>query len=56
MSRKTLHMLALVAREIRPTEGFRDLSLVCVQKPRSAKLGMQVQTNALLGGIKGGQK
>jgi hypothetical protein len=56
LSRKTLHMSALMAREIKLIEEFRDLSLVCRVTPNSLKLGMLKVTNNVLGEIKEGQR
>ncbi|KAK2449056.1 hypothetical protein QL285_008287 [Trifolium repens] len=56
LSRKTLHMPALMAREIKLIGEFRDLSLVCRVTPNSLKWGMLRVTNNVLEGIKEGQK
>jgi len=42
LSRKTLHMSAMMAKEFELLEQFRDLSLVCELSPQSVKLGMLV--------------
>ena len=56
MSMRTLHMLALVTREISLIEGFRDHSLVCVRKSRNVKLGMWGLTSAMLEETREGRK
>ncbi|GAU38281.1 hypothetical protein TSUD_119620 [Trifolium subterraneum] len=56
LSRKTLHMSSLMAREMQLIEEFRDLSLVCHVTPYSVKLGMLKVTNNVLEEIKEGQK
>ena len=40
LSRKSLHMSAMMVKELELIEEFRDLSLVCKMTPRSVKLGM----------------
>ena len=40
LSRKTLHMSAMMVKEFELLEQFRDLSLVCERTPQSVKLGM----------------
>jgi len=40
LSRKTLHMSAMMVKEFELLEQFRDLSLVCERSPQSVKLGM----------------
>jgi hypothetical protein len=49
-------MSALMAREIKLIEEFRDLSLVCRATPNSLKLGMLKVTNNVLEEIKEGQR
>jgi hypothetical protein len=56
LSRKTLHMSALMAREIKLIGEFRDLSLVCRVTPNSLKWGMLKVTNNVLEEIKEGQR
>jgi len=56
LSRKSLHMSALMVKELELIEQFRDLSLVCELAPRSVKLGMLKLTSNILEEIKGGQK
>ncbi|MCI77233.1 hypothetical protein A2U01_0098503, partial [Trifolium medium] len=45
LSRKSLHMSSLMAKELELIEEFRDLSLVCQRMPRSVKVGMLRLTN-----------
>ncbi|MCI21483.1 polynucleotidyl transferase ribonuclease H fold, partial [Trifolium medium] len=52
LSRKYLHMSALMARELDLIEQFRDLSLVCETTPRSVKLRMLKLTNNFLDEVK----
>ncbi|MCI55584.1 hypothetical protein A2U01_0076835, partial [Trifolium medium] len=40
LSRKSLHMSSLMAKELELIENFRDLSLVCQRMTRSVKVGM----------------
>ena len=40
LSRKTLHMSAMMIKELELLEQFRDLSLVCELSPQSVKLCM----------------
>jgi len=40
MSRKSLHMFALMVKELELIKQFRDLSLVCELTPESVKLMM----------------
>jgi len=40
LSRKTLHMPAMMVKEFELLEQFRDLSLVCELSPQSVQLGM----------------
>jgi hypothetical protein len=56
LSRKSLHMSALMARELDLIEQFRDLSLVCETTSSSVKLGMLKLTNDFLDVVKNGQK
>ncbi|MCI54045.1 hypothetical protein A2U01_0075292, partial [Trifolium medium] len=48
LSRKSLHMSSLMAKELELIEEFRDLSLVCERTTRSVKLGMLRLTNPFL--------
>jgi len=56
LSRKSLHMSALMVKELELIEQFRDLSLVCELAPGSVKLRMLKLTSNILEEIKGGQK
>jgi len=56
LSKKSLHMPALMVKESELIEKFRDLSLVCELTPRSVKLGMLKLTSNILEEIKVGQK
>jgi len=56
LSRKSLHISALMVRELDLLEQFRDLSLACEVTPNSMRLGVLRITNELLGDIKEGQK
>lgn len=55
LSRKSLHMQALLVKEMDIIEQFRDLSLVCELTPKSVKLGMLKLTSNVLEEIKEGQ-
>lgn len=48
---KSLHMSALMARELGLIEQFGDLSLVCEVTPNSVRLGMLKLTNIFLDDI-----
>ncbi|MCI25243.1 polynucleotidyl transferase ribonuclease H fold, partial [Trifolium medium] len=48
LSRKSLHMSSLMAKEFELIENFRDLSLVCERTTRSVKVGMLRLTNDFL--------
>ncbi|MCI52584.1 hypothetical protein A2U01_0073830 [Trifolium medium] len=48
LSRKSLHMSSLMAKELELIEEFRDLSLVCQRTTRSVKVGMLRLTNDFL--------
>ncbi|MCI39620.1 hypothetical protein A2U01_0060852, partial [Trifolium medium] len=48
LSRKSLQMSSLMAKELDLIEEFRDLSLVCEVTPRSVRLGMLKLTNPFL--------
>jgi len=56
LSRKTLHMSAMMAKEFELLEQFRDLSLVCEMSPQSVKLGMLKITSEFLNSIKEAHK
>jgi hypothetical protein len=56
LSRKTLHLSALMVKEMELLEQFRDLSLVCEMSPRSVKLGMLKINNEFLDSIREAQK
>src|SRR4030065_1703499 len=56
LSRKSLHMSALMVKELELVEQFRDLSLVSELTPRGVKLGMLKLTSTILEEIKEGQK
>lgn len=56
LSRKTLHMSALMVKELELIEQFRDLSLVCEVTPKSVKLGMLKINNDFMKEIKEAQK
>ena len=56
LSRKTLHMSALMARELELIEQFRDMSLVCEVTPQSVRLGMLKIGNDFMASIREAQK
>ena len=56
LSRKTLHISAMMAKEFELLEQFRDLSLVCELSPQSVKLGMLKINSEFLNSIKEAQK
>jgi len=56
LSRKTLHMSAMMVKELELLEQFRDLSLVCELSPQSVKLGMLKIDSEFLNSIKEAQK
>jgi hypothetical protein len=56
LSRKSLHMSTLMAKEIELIEQFRDFSLVCKVTTNSVKLGMLQLTSGILEEIRAGQK
>ncbi|MCI57110.1 hypothetical protein A2U01_0078361, partial [Trifolium medium] len=56
LSRKSLHMSSLMAKELDLIEEFQDLSLVCEVTPRSVRLGMLKLTNTFLEEVKECQK
>jgi len=55
LSRKTLHMSALMVKELELIEQFRDLSLVSELTPDGVRLGILKLTSNILEGIKKGQ-
>ena len=56
LSRKTLHMSAMMVKEFELLEQFRDPSLVCELSPLSVNLGMLKIDNEFLKSIKEAQK
>jgi len=56
LSRKTLHMSAMMVKEFELLEQFIDLSLVCELSPQSVKLGMLKIKSEFLNNIKEAQK
>ncbi|GAU10407.1 hypothetical protein TSUD_417730 [Trifolium subterraneum] len=56
LSRNSLHMASLMAKELELIEEFRDLSLVCEVTSNSVKLGMLKLTNPFLKKIRECQK
>jgi hypothetical protein len=56
LSRKSLHMSALMVKELKLIEQFRDLSLVSELTPSGVTLGMLKLTINILEEIKNGQK
>ncbi|KAK2449424.1 hypothetical protein QL285_008622 [Trifolium repens] len=56
LSRKSLHISLLMARELDLIEQFRDLSLVCETTPHSIKLGILKLTDDFLDKVKEGQR
>ena len=56
LSRKTLHMSAMMVKEFELLEQFRDLSLVCELAPQSVQLGMLKINNDFLKSIKEAQE
>lgn len=56
LSRKTLHMSAMMVREFELLEQFRDMSLVCEWTPQSVKLGMLKIDSEFLKSIKEAQR
>jgi len=54
LSRKTLHMSALMVKELELIEQFRDLSLVSELTPEGVRLGMLKLTSNILEEIKNG--
>jgi len=56
LSRKTLHMSAMMVKELELLEQFRDLSLVCEMSSHSVKLGMLKIGSEFLNSIKEAHK
>jgi len=56
LSRKTLHMSAMMVKELELLKQFRDLSLVCELSAQSVKLGMLKINSEFLNSIKEAQK
>src|SRR4030065_345442 len=56
LSRKTLHMSAMMVKEFELLEQFRDMSLVCELAPQSVMLGMLKINNEFLSSIREAQK
>ena len=56
LSRKSLHISALMVREMDLLEQFRDLSLACEVTLNSVRLGTLRITSELLGDIREGHK
>ena len=56
LSRKTLHMSAMMVKEFELLEQFRDLSLVCELKPQSVQLGMLKINSDFLNNIREAQQ
>ena len=56
LSRKTIHMSALMVKEMELIEQFRDLSMVCETTSESVKLGMLKINNDFLDVIKENQR
>ena len=55
-SRKTLHMSAMMIKELELIKQFRDMSLVCEVTPQSVMLGMLKINNEFLDSIREAQK
>jgi len=56
LSKKTLHMSAMMVKEFELLEQFRDLSLVCELSPQSVQLGMLKINSDFLNSIKEAHK
>ena len=56
LSRKSLHISALMVRKLDLVEKFRDVSLACEVTPNSVRLRALRITSELLGDIREGQK
>ena len=52
LSRKSLHIFALMVREMDLLEQFRDFSLACEVTPNNVRLGTLRITSELLGDIR----
>ena len=52
LSRKSLHMLMLMVRELEMIKQFIDMSLVCEKTSNSMKLGMLKLTSGTIGEIR----
>ena len=52
LSRKNLHMSAMMVKELELLEQFRYMSLVCELSPQSVKLGMLKINSEFLNSIK----
>ncbi|RDX98023.1 hypothetical protein CR513_19118, partial [Mucuna pruriens] len=48
LSRKSLHVFALMVKELDLIKQFRDFSLVCVVNPQNVRLGMLKITSSLI--------
>ena len=48
LSRKSLHISALMIQKLNLIEQFRDMSLVCELTPKTVRLGMLKVTNGLV--------
>ena len=55
LSRKNLHVSAMMVKELELIEQFRDLSLVCEVTPHTVMLGMLKINNEFLDSIKEAQ-
>ena len=52
LSRKSIHMLTLMVRELELIEQFRDMSMVCEMTSESVMMGMLKLNNELLNEIR----
>ena len=52
LSQKTLHLSAMMIKELELIEHFRDMSLVCEVTPQSVMLGMLKINNEFLDSIR----
>ena len=52
LSRKTLHMSAMIVKKLQLIEQFRDMSLVCKVPPQGVMLGMLKINNDFLDNIR----
>lgn len=55
-SRKSLHMLILMVRELELTEKFKDMNLMCEETYNNMKLDMLKLTSGILEEIREGQR